>query len=95
MDKKSSILHLKKLYLLLSNLMGETILGHKYKKSLRKGIKSLQKNSLCVENSRFKVLVNNRKNRISIEVLTKNGDVVDTLIYDDNNIISGDIVGKS
>ena len=94
-DKSSSIYHLKKLYIFFHKLMGDTILGHKYKKSLKKGISSLEEKNVCVENSMVKVLVENNKDCISIEVLSKDGDVIDTLIYDQNNIISEDIIGKS
>ena len=39
----------------LDELMGDTILGTKYIKSLRKGIESLEKNRLEVDNGTFKV----------------------------------------
>ena len=55
MDRKDSIINLKKLYLLLDELMGETLLGMKYTRSLKKGISSLEKNRLLVKNNMFQV----------------------------------------
>jgi len=93
-DKKS-IKCLKKLHVLLDDLMGETITGHLYVKSLEKGIKSLEKNKLLVENKIFKVEVANNNGCITIEVLLHNGELIDSMSYDSNNIISDVIIGKS
>jgi hypothetical protein len=94
-NRYSSIKYLKKLYVLLDNLMGETLLGIKYVKSLRKGIDSLQKNKLVVDNGTFKVDVKNNKDNITIDVCHKSGEVVDKLTYDSKSIIGENIIGKS
>ena len=49
--------------------MGNTILGTKYIKSLSKGIKSLEKNKLQVDNGTFEVIVENNIDNISDAVL--------------------------
>ena len=95
MNRKTSISHLKKLYVLIDNIMGDTILGTKYTRSLRKSINSLERNKICVENRFFRVLVKNKKDHIEISILTKNGDVIDTLKYDNSNIISEDNIGNA
>ena len=43
MDRKDSIINLKKLYLLLDELMGETLLGMKYTDPLKKELVHLKK----------------------------------------------------
>ena len=75
--------------------MGETLLGIKYVKSLRKGIDSLQKNKLVVDNGTFKVNVKNNKDNITINVLHKSGEIVDSHTYDVRSIIDDNIIGKS
>ena len=75
--------------------MGETLLGAKYTRSLRKGIKSLEKNNLFVKNKMFKVKVKNKGGVITIDVCDINGDVIDSHKYDSKNVISENIVGKS
>ena len=94
-EDKKSIKNLKKLHVLLDDLMGETILGHKYVKSLEKGIKSLEKNKLLVQNSIFRVEVINEGGCITVEVLLHNGEIIDTMSYDCNDIISDSVIGKS
>jgi len=95
MNREDSIIILKKLYLLLDDLMGETLLGRKYTKSLKKGIRSLEKNSLLVKNHMFQVKVKNKKGVIIIDVKDLNGEIIESHVYDSKNIISDDIVGKS
>ena len=75
--------------------MGETLLGIKYVKSLRKGIDSLQKNKLVVDNGTFKVDVKNNKDNITIDVSHKSGEIVDKLTYDSKSVIGENIIGKS
>lgn len=95
MDRELSINYLKKLYVLLDRLMGETILGIKYVKSLRKGIESLQKNKLEVDNGTFKVKVKNKEDIITIDVKHINGDIIESLEFDSNSVITNNIIGKS
>tara|TARA_R100001594_G_scaffold59590_1_gene93543 strand:- start:658 stop:945 length:288 start_codon:yes stop_codon:yes gene_type:complete len=94
-DRESSILYLKKLHILLDDLMGNTILGMKYIKSLEKSIKSLEKNQLEVENGTFKVEVENNIDNITIDISHKNGELIDTLTYDSNSTLGDKIIGKS
>ena len=65
MTKRDSINYLKKLYVLLDNLMGESLFGIKYVRSIRKGIKSLERKNLSVDNGMFKVKVNDTKGVIN------------------------------
>lgn len=95
MTRKLSITYLKKLYVFLDNLMGETILGIKYIRSLKKGIESLEKNKLVVDNGTFKVNVKNKENIITINVSHKNGEVIESLEYDAKSVINTNIIGKS
>ena len=95
MDRKDSIANLKKLYLLLDELMGDTLLGIKYTRSLKKGIKSLEKNALMVKNDLFQVKVKSKNGVISIDVRDLNGNTIESYKYDSKNVISDDIVGKS
>tara|TARA_Y100000768_G_C23925721_1_gene657417 strand:+ start:615 stop:902 length:288 start_codon:yes stop_codon:yes gene_type:complete len=95
MDRELSINYLKKLYVLLDRLMGETILGLKYVKSLRKGIESLQKNKLEVDNGTFKVKVKNKEDIITIDVKHINGDIIESLEFDSSSVITNNIIGKS
>ncbi len=95
MKRIDSINYLKRLYVLLDRLMGSSLLGIKYTKSLKRGIKSLQKNKLLVDNGTFKVEVNNKKNRITIDVIHKNGELIESLSYDQESLIGNDIIGKS
>ena len=95
MNRKSSISCLKKLYVFLDELMGETILGIKYTKSLRKGIESLEKNKLVVDNGTFKVNVKNKEEIITINVFHKNGEIIESLEYDAKSLIGNNIIGKS
>ena len=95
MKRIDSINYLKKLYILLDNIMGNSMLGMKYTKSLRKGIVSLEKNKLFVENSMFKVKVNNSKGAITIDVLHANGELIDSTTYNPDSIISDKTLGKS
>ena len=75
--------------------MGETILGIKYIRSLKKGIESLEKNKLVVDNGTFKVNVKNKENIITINVSHKNGEVIESLEYDAKSVINTNIIGKS
>ena len=95
MNRKKSINYLKKLHVLLNDLMGDTILGTKYIRSISKGIKSLEKNTLLVDNELFNVKVKNSKGVIRIDVSSKTGEIIDTIKYDSRNVISNDTVGKS
>lgn len=95
MTTRDSIDYLKKLYVLLDKLMGSSLLGIKYTRSIKKGIKSLQKNKLSVDNGMFKVKVDNKKERIKIDILHKNGELIESHTYDHNNLISEDIIGES
>jgi len=95
MDRELSIDYLKKLYVLLDRLMGETILGIKYVKSLRKGIESLQKNKLEVDNGTFKVNVKNIEDTITIDVTHSNGEIIESLEFDSKSILNNNIIGKS
>ena len=95
MKRTDSINYLKKLYVLLDNIMGNSMLGMKYTKSLRKGINSLQKNKLFVDNGMFKVKVNNSKGAITIDVLHSNGELIDSTTYDPDSVISDKTLGKS
>ena len=95
MNREDSIINLKKLYLLLNELMGETLLGMKYTKSLKKGISSLKKNRLLVKNKMFQVKVKDKNGVISIDVQDLEGNSIESFKYDSQNVISDDIVGKS
>ena len=95
MDRKDSIINLKKLYLLLDALMGETLLGMKYTRSLKKGISSLEKNRLLVKNNMFQVKVKDKNGAITINVQDLKGNTIESFKYDSKNVISDDIVGKS
>ena len=95
MNRRDSINYLKKLYVLLDNLMGSSLLGIKYVRSLKKGIKSLEKNKLSVDNGLFKVKVNNAKGCITIDILHVNGELIDTHTYSPESVISEKIIGKS
>tara|TARA_B000000609_G_C24069707_1_gene291310 strand:- start:259 stop:546 length:288 start_codon:yes stop_codon:yes gene_type:complete len=95
MTRKLSITYLKKLYVFLDNLMGETILGIKYIRSLKKGIESLEKNKLVVDNGTFEVNVKNKENIITINVSHKNGEIIESLEYDAKSVINTNIIGKS
>ena len=75
--------------------MGNTILGTKYIKSLSKGIKSLEKNKLQVDNGTFKVEVENNIDNITIDVSHKSGELIDTLTYDSKSILGDRIIGKA
>ena len=75
--------------------MGETVLGTKYIKSLRKGIESLEKNKLVVDNGTFKVNVKNKEEIITINVFHKNGEIIESLEFDAKSIIGNNIIGKS
>ena len=79
----------------LDELMGETILGIKYTKSLRKGIESLEKNKLVVDNGTFKVNVKNKEEIITINVFHKNGEIIESLEYDAKSLIGNNLIGKS
>ena len=95
MTRKLSITYLKKLYVFLDNLMGETILGIKYIRSLKKGIESLEKNKLVVDNGTFEVNVKNKENIITINVSHKNREIIESLEYDAKSVINTNIIGKS
>ena len=95
MDRKDSIINLKKIYLLLDELMGETLLGMKYTRSLKKGISSLEKNRLLVKNNMFQVKVKDKNGAITINVQDLKGNTIESFKYDSKNVISDDIVGKS
>lgn len=95
MTRKLSITYLKKLYVFLDNLMGETILGIKYIRSLKKGIESLEKNKLVVDNGTFEVNVKNKENIITINVSHKNGEIIESLEYNAKSVINTNIIGKS
>ena len=95
MNRESSISCLKKLYVLFNDLMGSTILGTKYIKSLRKAIDSLERNKLMVENKIFKVKVENNTDNITIDILSKDDDLIDSIRYDCDSFINEEIVGKS
>ena len=95
MTRSDSINYLKKLYVLLDNLMGSSLLGIKYIRSLRKGISSLQKNKLLVENGSFKVKVNDDKGAITIDIRHVNGQLIDSHTYAPNSVISEKVIGKS
>ena len=81
--------------MLLDDLMGNTVLGSKYIKSLEKGIKSLEKNKLQVDNGTFKVEVENNIDNITIDVSHKSGELIDTLTYDSDSILGDRIIGKA
>tara|TARA_R100000995_G_scaffold23600_2_gene10184 strand:+ start:8932 stop:9219 length:288 start_codon:yes stop_codon:yes gene_type:complete len=95
MNRKSSINCLKKLYVLLNDVMGDTVLGTKYKRSLKKGIKSLEKNALEVNNGVFKVQVTNNVDNITIDVLSNEDEIIDTIRYDCDAFLNDEIIGKS
>jgi hypothetical protein len=95
MNRKRSISYLKKLYVFFDDLMGNTILGSKYIKSIRKGIESLEKNKLVVDNGTFKVNVRNKENTITIDVFLKDGEIVESLEFSSNSVIGDNIIGKS
>ena len=95
MNRKRSISYLKKLYVFFDDLMGSTMLGSKYIKSIRKGIESLEKNKLVVDNGTFKVNVKNKENTITIDVLLKDGEIVESLEFSSNSVIGDNIIGKS
>jgi len=79
----------------LDKLMGDTILGTKYTRSLKKGIESLEKNKLVVDNGTFKVNVKNKEEIITINVSHKNGEIIESLEFDAKSIIGNNIIGKS
>ena len=81
--------------MLFNDLMGSTILGTKYIKSLRKAIDSLERNELMVENKIFKVKVENNTDNITIDILSKDDDLIDSIRYDCDSFINEEIVGKS
>ena len=95
MTRSDSINYLKKLYALLDNLMGDSLLGIKYIRSLRKGINSLQKNKLFVDNGLFKVKVNDNKGSITIDILHASGKLIDSHTYAPDSVISEKIIGKT
>tara|TARA_R100001594_G_C4045813_1_gene264099 strand:- start:2367 stop:2654 length:288 start_codon:yes stop_codon:yes gene_type:complete len=95
MNRKSSIRCLKKLYVLLNDIMGDTVLGTKYKRSLKKGITSLEKNALEVDNGIFKVQVKNNVDNITIDVLSKEDEIIDSIRYDCDSFINEEIIGKT
>ena len=95
MNRKRSIIYLKKLYVLFDDLMGSTMLGSKYIKSIKKGIESLEKNKLVVDNGTFKVNVRNKENTITIDVLLQDGEIVESLEFSSNSVIGDNIIGKS
>ena len=95
MTKTDSINYLKKLYVLLNQLMGSSLLGIKYTRSLKKGISSLQKNKLLVENNLFKVKVNENKGAITIDISHVNGELIDSHTYAPDSVISEKVIGKS
>ena len=95
MTRSDSINYLKKLYVLLDELMGGSLLGIKYIRSLRKGISSLQKNKLLVENGSFKVKVNDDKGAITIDIRHVNGQLIDSHTYAPDSVVSEKVIGKS
>ena len=95
MTNRDSINYLKKLYVLLDNLMGESLLGIKYVRSIRKGIKSLEKKQLYVDNGMFKVKVKDKKGIITIDIKHKDGELIDSHTYNPASIIDEKIIGKS
>ena len=95
MTKTDSINYLKKLYVLLNQLMGSSLLGIKYTRSLKKGISSLQKNKLLVDNNSFKVKVNENKGAITIDISHVNGELIDSHTYAPDSVISEKVIGKS
>jgi len=95
MKRRDSINYLKRLYVLLDRLMGSSLLGIKYTKSLKRGINSLQKNKLSVDNGTFKVNVNKKKNRITVDISHKNGELIESHTYDQDSLIGEDIIGES
>lgn len=95
MTKRDSINYLKKLYVLLDNLMGESLLGIKYVRSIRKGIKSLEKKQLYIDNGMFKVKVKDKKGVITIDIKHKDGELIDSHTYNPTSIIDEKVIGKS
>ena len=95
MTKRDSINYLKKLYVLLDNLMGESLLGIKYVRSIRKGIKSLERKNLSVDNGMFKVKVNATKGVITIDIKHKNGELIDSHTYNPDSVLDEKVIGKS
>ena len=95
MNRESSISYLKKLYVLLNKLMGETLLGVKYTRSLKTGINSLEKNDLIVKNGTFEVNVKKNINNITVDVKHKSGELIDSHTYDSESLVSTNIIGKS
>ena len=95
MKRIDSINNLKKLYLLLNDLMGDSSIGVKYVRSLKNGIKSLEKNRLSVENESFKVNVNNNKGKITINIKTLSGELIESHCYSSDDVVSDKIVGKT
>ena len=98
MNRKSSINCLKKLYVLLNDVMGDTVLGTKYKRSLKKGIKSLTLDMSDGGAATFNGAVaagSLTVDNITIDVLSNEDEIIDTIRYDCDAFLNDEIIGKS
>ena len=63
--------------------------------SIRKGIKSLERKNLSVDNGMFKVKVNDTKGVITIDIKHKNGELIDSHTYNPDSVLDEKVIGKS
>lgn len=95
MKRNNAIHNLKKLYLLIKDVFGETINGYEYLSSLKLAITYLEQNKLKVSNDKYAIFVDNHDDYISVDICTKRGDLIETIKFENDQLLEDQVSGES
>ncbi len=95
MKRNNAIHNLKKLYVLIKDVFGETINGYEYLSSLKLAITYLEQNKLKVSNDKYAIFVDNHDDYISVDICTKRGDLIETIKFENDQLLEDQVSGES
>lgn len=79
----------------MSDILGQSVLGYEYKKSLALAIKRLEENKLKVSNSKYAIYVKNKDDYISVDICTKQGHLIETIKFENDQMLDDQLNGES
>ena len=94
MKRNNAIHNLKKLYLLIKDVFGKTINGYEYLSSLKLAITYLEQNKLKVSNDKYAIFVDNHDDYISVDICTKRGDLIETIKFENDQLLEDKVSGE-
>tara|TARA_R100000152_G_C6779847_1_gene211937 strand:+ start:3784 stop:4071 length:288 start_codon:yes stop_codon:yes gene_type:complete len=95
LKRNNAIHNLKKLYVLIKDVFGETINGYEYLSSLKLAITYLEQNKLKVSNDKYAIFVDNHDDYISVDICTKRGDLIETIKFENDQLLEDQVSGES